>query len=257
MSDETEHNEFSVEIEREKTKRTYAWMILFGIIAVLSIALFFQNVEVGSFSFTKDGVSLTMDKRLMDQVVLDTTTVESNGESVILTSGTISDSVVSMIEVERSEPIKSDEFVGKNLIDRKNGFVLSSDLPGKWSVDKRVSTADGKVLAMRAGKDASLTVQRVPVSETKPPTVKMVVDSLIRSSDFRRDALGRPTVTYDKSKTTALIVYKSRSAGGDMYIKVTQGKKSVYVARAKIADEASKKVRSDAIKAVTSFTLIE
>ena len=247
MSDSS-HNEHSVEIEREKTKRTYAYLGVFGVLGLVAIILFYLNVGQGSLKVSTDGIEVTVDQPLIDQVSSEERRIAVNGDTVAMTTGTVPDSVVEKIEATRESPLPKDTFVGKNLIDRTQGFVVSTERPELWKADADLlRTTTTKVLSLRSEGGSRLTVDTIPIAACRD--LNCVVRTVSRAS------VSEAKVERDDRSSTAVVTFTDRLQR-TVVVKCLRQDDHWVTVRGEIAAGASATERKDVIKTVTTFSLI-
>ena len=244
---ETSHNEHSVEIEKEKTKRTFAYLGVFGVLGLVAIVLFYLNVGQGSLKVSTDGIEVTVDKPLIDQVESEQQSITVNGDTVAMTTGTVPDSVVEKIEAKQSTPLSNDTFVGKNLIDRTQGFVVSTERPDAWKIDPVVLASDTKVLSIRTQAGSRVRADTIPASRCQD------LRCAIRLST--RDAVGSTDVKIDRKTSTAVVTFTDRQRR-TVVVKLLHQDDHWVTVRGEVAPDASDSERKDVIKTVTTFSLI-
>lgn len=151
-------NESHVHVEREKTKRTLIVASAITLIGLVCAVLFFRNVDDrgGTLKVTKDGVEVSLERPIVQQIGADSARFKVLGDTISVTSGTISD-----FEIKGgldSGGFVGKRFNGKNLIDTAAGFLLASDRPDRWQVQKlpqgtdvisRLTSADGSLIEIR------------------------------------------------------------------------------------------------------------
>ena len=260
MMSNNELNEHSVEIAREKTKRTYAWLGLLGILAVLTIALFFQKVGKGSLSVDAGGIEVTIDQPLIDQVSNESRSFFEDGDTVTITTGSVSDTLIEKIEqkYDAEKVLPSDKFVGRNLIDRKAGFVVSTAQPETWLVkhnDAGYTQRFDPIVSMKSKDGAVVAVTRATRDSVTCLAIDCYVTSIIKREIENNAVASKPTVNIDHKTNTALIEYTTRTRSSVM-IKVVLENNSWYQARSEVASSTPAEQRNEAQRMVTSFSAI-
>ena len=245
---ETSHNEHSVQIEREKTKRTYAYLGVFGAMGLVAIVLFYLNVGQGSLKVSTDGIEVTVDQPLIEQVSTEERTIAINGDTVAMTTGTVPDSIVEQIQADRPTTLPKDAFVGKNLIDRTQGFVVSTDRPDLWKADPSLlRSGTSKVLALNTQGGSRLTVDTIPMTSCRD------LNCVIRT--VSRSAVSGATVDKDERSSVAVVTFTDRLQR-TVVVKCLRQDDHWVTVRGEIAAGASATERKDVIKTVTTFSLI-
>lgn len=245
---DTPHNEHSVQIEHEKTKRAYAYLGVFGVMGLVAIVLFYMNVGQGSLKVSTDGIEVTVDQPLIEQVSAEERTITINGDTVAMTTGTVPDSIVEQIQAERPTTLPTDAFVGKNLIDRTQGFVVSSDRPDLWKADPSLLRSSApNVLALNTQGGSRLTVDTVPRSTCRD------LNCVIRI--VSRSAVTGATVDKDERALVAVVTFADRLQR-TVVVKCLRQDDHWVTVRGEIAAGASAMERKDVIKTVTTFSLI-
>jgi hypothetical protein len=258
-------NEHSVQIEKEKTKRTFAYLGVLGVVGILVTLLFFQNVQKGSLELSDKGVKvnieeITTDKPIIQQVRADSIVAEGETGKVTLTTSPIADSVVEQVELRHTSDLPVDSFVGKNLIDRKAGFVLSSERPLQWKVehfDQGYETSDVPIVEMQAESGPRLIVRRYAANtDGGCGDLDCMIRHIVSNIHAGGAAITPPRITRDKDGRAALIVFKNTATNSDVYVKCVIQGSWWYEARVDIPVSTSKADRSQAIMSVTSFSAI-
>lgn len=232
-----------VHVEREKTKRTLIIASAITIVGVLATVLFFQNVtnRGGTLKVTDKGVEVTLEQPITTQLGTTSENVKVFGDSVTLTTGTISDSAL------RSIPgVKTDgAFSGQNLIDTAEGFVLSSDRPTAWTVERK---QDGlQRLSANDGSEITVATERVTRAVVFDRVLHRLLDSLQRS--------GTKADPYiDTTFKTALVWYRDPLTQEHVCIKFVQANNMIYTAKATTKDPSSVESLK---KSVAGFTVID
>ncbi|MDZ4745876.1 MAG: hypothetical protein SGJ05_07720 [bacterium] len=189
-------NESQVHVEREKTKRTLIVASAITLVGLVCAVMFFNNIDNrgGTLKVTKDGVEVSLEKPLVEQIGADTARLKVLGDSISVSSGTVSD-----IEIEGgldSGGFVGKRFNGKNLIDTAAGFLLASDSPDRWQVQTpsegtdvvgKLTSADGSVIEIRA----------VPLKglQSLDDFVRQQLDSL-KTIDVKANAVKRDSTTW-------------------------------------------------------------
>ncbi len=245
---DSSHNEHSVEIEREKTKRTYAYLGVFGVLGLVAIVLFYLNVGQGSLKVSTDGIEVTVDQPLIDQVASEQQTITVNGDTVAMTTGSIPDSVVEKIEAKQSAPLSNDVFVGKNLIDRTQGFVVSTDRPERWAVDQTaLRSRTSNVLSLTSSGGSRLVVDTI--------SLRTCADLECVTASVSRTAATQPRIEKDGTGSTAVVTFTDNRRQTVVVKCVRQDDHWVTV-QGHVHPDASPEERRDVIKTVTTFSLI-
>jgi len=231
-----------VHAEREKTKRTLIVASAITIVGVLATVLFFQNIDNrgGTLKVSDKGVEVTLEKPLTTQLGTSTEQVQAFGDSVSFTTGTISDSALRSLPVN----VGSSGFNGQNLIDTATGFVLPSDRPSAWNLEK---TAGGQS-KLTANDGSAITVSTRAGSEQDDlnKVVHKLLDSLSRAGTKAKTRM-------DSSEKTVLVWYRDADSQETVCVKYVQANNRIYTARATTKDPSSV---SSLVKSVSGFTVI-
>lgn len=232
-----------VHVEREKTKRTLIVASAITVVGVLATVLFFQNVtnRGGTLKVTDQGVEVTLEQPITTQLGTSSESIKAFGDSVSLTTGTISDSALKTIP-----GVKTDgAFSGQNFIDTAAGFVLSSDRPSAWTVERM---QDG-IQRLSANDGSEITVKMEAASRTNDldRLVHRLLDSLQRSGT-------KATSRIDSASRTAMIWYRDPITQQTVCVKYVQANNTIYTARATTKDPSSV---NSLVKSVSGFTIID
>ncbi len=231
-----------VHVEREKTKRTLIVTASVTIVGVMATVLFFQNINNrgGTLKVTDKGVEVTLEKPITTQVGTPTDVVKAFGDSVAITTGTLSDSLVRSLPGVPS----SGGFTGSNFIDTAAGFVMASDRPQSWT------TSDSGGVRRFAGNDGSsmsVAVKNAPRRMDFDRHTQRFLDSL-------RAAGVSATVHSDSASATVLVWYRDSRSQETVCVKFTQANGKIYSVKAETQDPLA--VQS-IVKSVSGFTPIE
>ncbi len=155
-------NESHVHVEREKTKRTLIVASAITLVGLVCAVLFFRNVDDrgGTLKVTKDGVEVSLETPIVKQIGADTARFKVLGDSISVSSGTVTD-----IEIKGgldSGGFIGKRFNGKNLIDTAAGFILASDNPDRWQVQK-LTEGTGVISRLTAGDGSLIEIRAVPL----------------------------------------------------------------------------------------------
>jgi len=166
---------------------------------------------------------------------------------VSMTTGSVPDSVVRQIEAEQKITLSSDAFVGKNLINRSQGFVVSTARPELWKIDPKTLEGNTKVLSLRTARGSRLTVDTIAPSTCQDLSCAIRVVS--------RDAATRPKVDQDARSQTAVITFTDGNQRSVVVKLLRQDDHWVSV-RGEVAATATAEERKELITSVTTFSLI-
>lgn len=230
-----------VHVEREKTKRTLIVASAITIVGTLATLLFFNNIDDrgGTLKVTDKGVEVTLDRPITDQLGTTTENVSAFGDSVALTTGTISTDDIRHLPAAPS----NGEFAGRNFIDTTSGFVLSSDRPQTWKIDtvqgaQRFSANDGSTITVRVTEGASTAdLERV----------------FHRTLDSLRTAGVRAMSRVDSTSTTAMVWYRDPATQETVCVKYSVANDRIYAAKATTKDPASV---TSVVQTISGFTPI-
>ena len=231
-----------VHAEREKTKRTLIIASAITIVGVLATIMFFRNVDNrgGTLKVTDKGVEVTLETPITTQLGTSTESVKAFGDSVNFTTGTISDSALKSIPGK----LRPGVFSGPNLVDTASGFVISSDRPTAWSLDK---TKEGQQrLSANDGSEITMSVQPGARKSDLDRIVHRVLDSLRRRSI-------KVSSSMDSTERYVLLWYRDPKTQETVYEKFIQANGQIYTALATTKDPSSVK---SLVKSVSGFTVI-
>ena len=231
-----------VHAEREKTKRTLIVASAITIVGVLATVMFFRNVDNrgGTLKVTDKGVEVTLETPITTQLGTSTESVKAFGDSVNFTTGTISDSALTTVSGELRQGV----FSGQNLVDTASGFVISSDRPTAWSLEK---TKDG-LQRLSANDGSEITV------DMQPGARKTDLDRLVHGilDSLRRTGV-KVSSSMDSTERTVLIWYRNPKTQETVWEKFMQANGQIYIARATTKDPSSVKSLR---RSVLDFTVI-
>lgn len=215
-------NENHVHVEREKTKRTLIVACAITLVGLVCAVLFFQNIDNrgGALKITRDGVEVSLEKPLVNQVTADTQKLKVLGDTVSVSSGTISN--LEIVGGSDSGGFDGKRFTGRNLIDTVRGFVFASEHPERWKV--QTPSAGTDVISRLTSRDGSiLQVRTTPIKGLLPldTAIAQMLDSL-RLLDPKAKAVKRDSVTwmiwYTHPATKRIYCTKIIDANGLRYI---------------------------------------
>ncbi len=256
MSDET-----NIAVEREKTKRLMITVGAGGVLGVLAMILFFNTVgdRKGDLDIdiTSGKFKVSLDKPIGEQIQQPSSSLQTSSGDVQFSTGTISDSVVQRVEAS-GQVIDAGKFVGKNLINRKAGFVISAGNPSAWSIqndDEGFQNPLVPVTQIRGAGGEFLNVTRGPMQGCSDvrSCVELTVESMKQIGLIDQN----PTVRYDEANQTAFLTFTNAENGGQSYMKVVISNGLAYVAAANYNVHATDaNTKNDLISMVASFSPI-
>jgi hypothetical protein len=251
-----------VAIEKEKTKRYFALLGVGGTIVLVVVLYFFNTVDQGKLKVTKDGFEVNIERPIIQQVGSDQSSLTTGNTSVNFTTGTINDSVIRNVEQSAGGTVPPDRFTGKNLIDRKGGYVIASSNPGAWSVSHNndgYHNSESSMVTFVSNNTAQVAVSRTPVSMLPGcENVRCVVDVIVSVYLQNGVISSVPAVKYDDAHNTAFLTFTNQQTQGESYVKIMKSGGYWYEAKAdynKLITDASTK--NDAINMVASFATIK
>lgn len=260
MSNNVNARNTSAYAERERTKRYFALLGVGGTIILIVVLLFFSRVGKGELTVGKNGFTVKIDKPLIEQVPTRHAILKTDGEQISYTTGKITDSMIRQIELQNSAPVTPERFWGKNLIDKRAGFVLASIDPGQWSIkfdEGGYVDMQRNIVELNSAGGATVKVSRTPTSAFPDcKNVKCVVGFVTNILVQAGVAPQYPDVSYDDASGTALLTFRNRDTQGETFIKIIQKGEYWYEATTDYNSVlTSEKTRKDAQKIVTSFSV--
>ncbi|NQW31026.1 MAG: hypothetical protein HQ472_11010 [Ignavibacteria bacterium] len=262
MSDNQQDSAAQLAIEKEKTKRYFALLGVGGTIVLIVVLYFFNTVDQGNLKVTKDGFEVSIEKPLIQQVNSDNSQLKTGTNEVTFTTGSINDSVIRNVEQSTGHKITPDKFIGKNLIDKKGGYVIASGNPDAWQVDhnsRGYTNIDQSMVTFSSNQTAQVTVSRTPTTMVPGcTTIRCVVDIKVNLLLENGVIAAPPSVEYDDKLNIAFLTFTNQNNQGETYLKMVKSGGYWYEARAdynKIVTDATTK--NDAINMVASFAAIQ
>jgi hypothetical protein len=215
----------------------------------------------GTLVVNDKGFQVTIDQPLIQQVDSKQSELTTDTKKIKYSTGRIADSVVRQLEKQVGEPLPPDRFVGKNLVDKKAGFVLSSQSPKQWSI---VNDAAGytdmqrNIIELNSAGGATVKVSRLPSSVVRECTnVKCVVDYVVNILITTGKIEQQPNVSLDAASNTALVLCKNTAMQEELVIKLTQSDGYWYQTSAAYnTTTTAADTQADAVSMVTSFAVV-
>ncbi len=225
MSDLDKHTDNSLQIEKQKTLRLL--MILGSGLIVAGVALFilFQSTSGGGsgkvdIDLTSGKVSLSLEKPIVDQVKLNTSSASSGGNTVQFTEGKIQ-SADTIREIEsiaaRTSPTS---FSGQNYINNEAGFLFSVLNPINWQVQYDSNGLYNPAMSLLRVYNAEGSHLNVNFSNTSGGlNIQQFVDMNIQASFQSGILMQMPEITYDYASQTAFAIVTNPMTQGQSYMK--------------------------------------
>ncbi len=262
MSEKKGDSSSEVAIEKEKTKRYFALLGVGGTIVLIVVLYFFNTVEQGKLKVTKDGFEVNIDRPIIKQVGSEESSLSTGGTDVNFTTGTINDTVIRNVEQAAGGQVAPDRFTGKNLIDKRGGYVIASKNPSAWSVTHNndgYDNSEASMVTFVSSNTAQVAVSRTPTSMIPGCNdVRCVVDIIVNVYLQNGVISSPPAVKYDDAHNIAFLTFTNQVTQGETYVKITRSGAYWYEAKAdynKILTDAATK--NDAVSMVASFAAIQ
>lgn len=258
----------SVTAEKEKTKRYYGFLITGGVLALIIAILFFSVFRngggtKGSLEINKDGIKVTLEQPLIQQVDPSTSVLKYKDERLEFTTGRIERQTIDSV-VRASPPISPLTFSGSNLIDVRGGFVIASSHANEWRVVhdsagyNQYTTPIVELHPQQPQHNESVIVSRTPMSAIPNCTnIRCGVDFITTSLPNSMARNEKPIIEFDDVRKTALLFYPNNRDGRSVLIKVVIANGFLYQAVAEFG-AGTDRVSGERAKAmVASFAVIE
>ncbi len=254
----------SLAIEKEKTKRYFAMLGVGGVVVVILAIMFFSKFGQsgsGSFKVTKDGVELSIDKPLIDQVEHTNRALQTGNDSIEFTTGSINEQVIEEVQKQHGSELTPKKFVGRNLIDTKGRFVLASNNSSSWKVQHNnagYSDVMQPIVHLTATGGESVTVHRMPMSMfNNCNNIRCAVQQMLLGLEAQGLLEQSPLVEYDDATNTAFLTFTNPNTLGQSYVKAVVSDGYWYEARADYNTLVSDaKIQRDAVNMIASFAII-
>jgi len=256
MSDDS-----NIAVEKEKTKRLMITVGAGAILGLLVILLFFNTVgnRKGDIDIdiTSGKFKVSLDKPIGEQIHQPTSSLSTSNGDVQFNTGTISDSVVQRVE-SSGQKIDPRRFVGKNLINREAGFVISAGNPSRWMVENNDEGFDNPlvpVTQIKGSGDEFLNITRGPMQGCSDVRgcVEVTVEGMKQLGLINQN----PSIRYDEQRQTAFLTFTNAENGGQSYMKVVISNGLAFVATANYnVLSTSASTRDELIAMVASFSPI-
>ncbi len=185
------------------------------------------------------GVEVTLDRPITDQLGTTTQTVQAFGDSVPVTTGTITSDQIK----DLPSGTQKGGFAGQNFIDTTSGFVLSTDRPQVWTVD---TTNGGHRFSANDGSSIVVDVREGARTADLDRVLHRTLDSLRRAGV-------RTSSQVDSASSTALVWYRDPATQETVCVKLTLANDRLYTARASTKDPSSV---ASLVRSVSSLTPI-
>lgn len=241
MADESTPN---VLVEKEKTKRTLISVSALVLVSLVGMYFFFSKVDnrEGTFKVNKDGISIELNKPLIQQSHLPATTVTAFNDTVQVISAPIPDSVI-QAATKKGVDVSGGSFSGKNLIDTVAGFVIATDNPSAWQVERIKPNSTETKLTSGA---TTIHISTAPQGNSSAHmAAQRLLDSLLRKSI--------PAKLDTSTSTTALVWYKDAASNTTVCIKYQNANGKLLTAR---ASTTNSNTVQDMVRTVAGFTAI-
>lgn len=233
-----------------------------GSIVVLLVAMMaFKGAGKGIQTENNSGYKVTIDQPLIQQVDSKQSELTVDARKIKYFTGRISDSVVRQFEKQCGEQLLCDRFIGKNLVDKKAGFVLASFSPKQWSiVNDEVGYTDMQhnIIELNSAGGATVRVSRMPSSVVREcSSVKCVVDFMVNILFTTGEVVLQPNVSIDAASNTALMMYRNAETQEERVVKVVQSDGYWYqVSAAYNSTTTTPDTHADAVSLVTLFSVV-
>lgn len=259
----------SLAVEKERTKRYFALLLVGGVIAVLVVVLFFTMFRPdsggkGSIEITKDGIKVNLEQPLINQVDSSAGTIQVENKRIVITKGRFTPQIITSIQQQTEKTFSPSHFVGSNLIDVKGGFVLAGH-DSDWVVvhDTTAYATDGLPIITLTSKhhrpNGSVRVSRFMLtSRDRCTTIACIADSVGLAYRKQGFVPSQSTVVDGASATAFLFFYNPRTKQHrDAKIVATKG--CYYTAVATYADINKEPIpnRNSALAVVATFAVID
>jgi len=247
--------------EQERTKRYYAFLGVGGLIVLVVVILFFSKVGKGTLTVNEKGFTVTIDRPLIEQVQTKPQELTTESKKVRYSTGSIADSVVRQFERQVGEPLQPDRFVGKNLVDKRAGFVLASKMPRQWSISHDVAgyaDMQRNMVELNSAGGATVKVSRMPSSVVRGcMSAKCVVDYVLNILTTTGETVQDPHVSVDETSKTAMIQYRNLESQEESIIKLVLSDEYWYQVSTRYnVTTSTADAQTDAAAMVASFAVI-
>jgi hypothetical protein len=251
----------AIERERQKTKRYIMFLLVFAAVAIIGIFVVFVDSETGGkrrvdINLAEGKLSLSVDKPIVEQVKLPTSSYNAAGRTVEFTTGEIDPSVLQ--DLPNYESIQPTSFTGKNFINREAGFLLAIDNPSLWQV---TYNPDGmynplspvNTIYTHDGTHLNVNIEQVPSGTGLEEYVNASLQTLIASGMMYQ----LPEVSFDDASGSAFFYHVNPLTDGRTFQKIVLKHDTAYIASANYNESISDPDRvDDLIEMVSTFAVI-
>ena len=258
-SEEREQSE-SVAVEKQKTIRLLVIVVATLLLAVGGLYVMTKSGGPSKMNvdLTKGTFSLSLDKPIVDQSVVKTSTAKTNGGDIQVTEGKITNpSVIEQLDtIKQSAPT---QFSGKNFINHELRFLFSVSHPENWQISYNPAGLQNSNIPINSiynpeGSHLNVWREMVPAGTT----IEQYVSFKTRQLSLVGMIYQQPLVTYDLPSRTAFMVFTNPVTMGQSYIKaiLDNSRNSVFGATANYNQALSNpQAMQDLVTMVRTFML--
>jgi hypothetical protein len=260
MSKEKREQSESVVVEKQKTIRLS--LIIVATFLLAAGGLYVMTKSGGpsnmKLDLTKGTFSLSLDKPIVDQSGIRTSTAKANGGDIQVTEGMITNpSVIEQLKsIKQAAPT---QFSGKNFINHEQRFLLSVPHPDYWQVSYNPVGLQNPNVPINSifnpeGSHLNIWREQVPAGTSIEQYVSFKIQQMFQSGLISQ----QPLVTYDLPSRTAFMVFTNPVTMGQSYIKaiLDGSRNSVFGATANYNQAlSSPQALQDLVTMVRTFTL--
>jgi hypothetical protein len=260
MSREEKEQSESVAVEKQKTIRLSLIIVATFLLAVVGLYIMAKSSGPSKMDvdLSKGKFSLSLDKPIVDQGGIRTSTAKANGADIQVTEGLITDPAL-IGQLNSIKPSAPTQFSGKNFINHEQRFLLSAPHPELWQVSYNALGLQNPNVPINSifnpeGSHLNIWREQVPAGTT----IEQYVSFKIQQMSLAGLISQQPLVTYDLPSRTAFLVFTNPATMGQSYIKaiLDLSRNAVFGATANYNQAlSSPQALQDLVTMVRTFTL--
>lgn len=260
MTREGRERSEAVAVEKQKTLRLLVIVVATLLLAVGGLYVMTKSGGPSKMNvdLTKGTFSLSLDKPIVEQSAVKTSTAKTTSGDIQVTEGKITNpSVLEQLNtIKQSAPT---QFSGKNFINHEQRFLFSVSHPDNWQVSYNPAGLQNATIPINSifnpeGSHLNVWREMVPAGTT----IEQYVSFKIRQLSLAGMIYQQPVVTYDLSSRTAFLVFTNPLTMGQSYIKaiLDSSRNSVFGATANYNQALSNpQALQDLVTMVRTFML--
>ena len=250
-------------IEKQKTIRLVIIVFATLLLGSAGIYVVYQGTMGGGKGTLtvepgKGKISLSLEKPIVNQINIGTSTASAQGNDIQFTEGKVADPTV-INQLQSLSPSQPTQFSGKNFINHSLGFFLTVLHPENWQVMYNPAGLQNPAIPVNTiynqeGSHLNIGVGPITPGIDIQMFVTQNIQQMIQSGVIQQ----MPTVSYDFPSQTAFAIFTNPMTKGQSYQKVIidRARNRVFVTSANYNQAlSSPETIQDLINMIASFTL--